>query len=83
MQSFESDFSPADYTDEYQVQLKQLVDAKLEQGESVDTEATFGEQPTRTRRRRGDRPDGGAAAVGGGNREASDKRKRTPAKRGA
>lgn len=42
VQSFESDFEPADYTDDYQVQLKQLVDAKLEQGESVDTEATFG-----------------------------------------
>ena len=45
VQSFESDFRPADYTDEYQEQLKRLVDAKLEQGESVDTAATFGEQP--------------------------------------
>jgi DNA end-binding protein Ku len=43
VQSFESDFSPADYTDEYQEQLRRLVDAKLEQGESVDTAATFGE----------------------------------------
>jgi DNA end-binding protein Ku len=42
VKSFESDFSPADFTDEYQVQLQKLVDAKLEQGESVDTEATFG-----------------------------------------
>ncbi|WP_375406184.1 Ku protein [uncultured Amnibacterium sp.] len=42
VRSFESDFSPADFTDEYQVQLQKLVDAKLEQGESVDTEATFG-----------------------------------------
>ncbi len=42
VQSFESDFTPAEYTDDYQRQLKQLVDAKLEQGESVDTEATFG-----------------------------------------
>lgn len=45
VQSFESDFKPADFTDEYQEQLRKLVDAKLEQGESVDTEATFGEQP--------------------------------------
>ncbi|RIX31164.1 non-homologous end joining protein Ku [Amnibacterium setariae] len=44
VKSFESDFSPADFTDEYQEQLKKLVDAKLEQGESVDTAATFGEQ---------------------------------------
>ena len=43
--SFESDFSPADFTDEYQAQLRKLVDAKLEQGETVDTAATFGEQP--------------------------------------
>jgi DNA end-binding protein Ku len=42
VRSFESDFTPAEYTDDYQRQLKQLVDAKLEQGESVDTEATFG-----------------------------------------
>ena len=40
--SFESDFEPAQYTDDYQTQLKQLVDAKLEQGEAVDTDATFG-----------------------------------------
>lgn len=43
--SFESDFSPADFTDEYQAQLRKLVDAKLEQGQTVDTAATFGEQP--------------------------------------
>jgi DNA end-binding protein Ku len=42
VQSFESDFEPAQYTDDYQVQLKRLVDAKLEQGESLDTDATFG-----------------------------------------
>jgi DNA end-binding protein Ku len=42
VESFESDFQPAQYTDDYQTQLKQLVDAKLAQGESVDTEATFG-----------------------------------------
>lgn len=44
VKSFESDFSPADFTDEYQEQLRKLVDAKLEQGESVDTEATFGQK---------------------------------------
>jgi DNA end-binding protein Ku len=43
--SFESDFSPADFTDEYQAQLQKLVQAKLEEGDTVDTEATFGEQP--------------------------------------
>jgi DNA end-binding protein Ku len=42
--SFEADFAPEDYEDEYQVQLRKLVEAKLEAGESVDTAATFGEQ---------------------------------------
>ncbi|RPF20557.1 Ku protein [Myceligenerans xiligouense] len=41
--SFESDFAPGDYTDDYQVQLRALIDAKLEQGDVIDTEATFGE----------------------------------------
>lgn len=40
--SFEADFTPEDYEDEYQVQLRKLVDAKLEAGESVDTAETFG-----------------------------------------
>ena len=42
--SFASDFAPEQYTDEYQAQLKQLVEAKLERGESVSTAETFGER---------------------------------------
>ena len=42
--SFAGDFAPEQYTDEYQVQLRQLVEAKLERGEAVDTAATFGER---------------------------------------
>ena len=41
--SFEADFTPEDYEDDYQVQLRKLVDAKLEAGDSLDTSATFGE----------------------------------------
>jgi DNA end-binding protein Ku len=41
--SFEADFTPEDYEDEYQVQLRKLVEAKLEAGDTVDTAATFGE----------------------------------------
>jgi DNA end-binding protein Ku len=41
--SFASDFSPEDFTDEYQEQLGKLIDAKLKQGDSLDTDATFGE----------------------------------------
>ena len=43
--SFAADFAPDQYTDEYQAQLRQLVEAKLERGESVDTAQTFGERP--------------------------------------
>ena len=40
--SFSSDFDPSGFTDEYQEQLKTLIEAKLEQGDSLDTEETFG-----------------------------------------
>jgi len=45
VESYEADFTPEEYTDEYQVQLKQLIDAKIEQGDALDTSETFGEQP--------------------------------------
>ncbi|MFC0250096.1 Ku protein [Citricoccus parietis] len=40
---FASDFTPEEFEDTYQVELHKLVDAKLEQGESLDTAATFGD----------------------------------------
>ncbi|ROS50113.1 DNA end-binding protein Ku [Frigoribacterium sp. PhB118] len=43
--SLSDDFEPADFSDDYQEQLRQLIDAKLEEGESLDTDATFGEKP--------------------------------------
>lgn len=36
-------FEPDQFTDEYQEELRQLIDAKLKQGDALDTEATFGE----------------------------------------
>ena len=42
--SFASDFTPEKFTDEYQEQLKTLVEAKLEAGDAFDTEATFGRE---------------------------------------
>jgi len=39
---FSGDFDPEQFTDEYQAQLRQLVEAKLEEGDAVDTDATFG-----------------------------------------
>lgn len=41
--SFADDFAPGKYRDEYQEQLRKLIEAKLEQGDAVDTDATFGE----------------------------------------
>lgn len=43
VKSFESDFSPEKFTDDYQEQLKELIEAKLEKGDAVDTAETFGE----------------------------------------
>ena len=41
--SFSTDFDPENFTDEYQEQLRTLIEAKLEKGEALDTEETFGE----------------------------------------
>src|SRR5215210_2430295 len=38
------DFAPDKFSDEYQDQLKKLIAAKLEQGDKLDTAATFGEE---------------------------------------
>ena len=40
--SMAADFEPDQFTDDYQVQLRQLIEAKLEKGDSLDTEETFG-----------------------------------------
>ena len=42
--SLTGDFDSAAFTDDYQEQLRTLVEAKLEQGAALDTDATFGEQ---------------------------------------
>jgi DNA end-binding protein Ku len=39
-----TDFAPDKFSDEYQDQLKKLIAAKLEQGDKLDTAATFGEE---------------------------------------
>lgn len=45
VKSFEADFEPDRFTDEYQEQLRQLIEAKLAKGDDMSTEETFGEQP--------------------------------------
>ncbi|WP_354566732.1 Ku protein [Glaciihabitans sp. UYNi722] len=42
--SFASDFSPEKFSDEYQEELKKLIDAKLKEGDALDTAKTFGEE---------------------------------------
>jgi len=42
--SLSDDFEPADFSDDYQEELRQLIDAKLEQGDAIDTDATFGRE---------------------------------------
>ncbi len=41
--SLAGNFDPTEFTDDYQEQLRTLVEAKLEQGDTIDTAATFGE----------------------------------------
>ncbi len=43
VESFSGDFDPADFVDEYQQELRTLIDAKLEKGDALDTSETFGE----------------------------------------
>ncbi len=43
--SLAGDFDASQFTDDYQEQLRTLVEAKLEQGDALDTAATFGEEP--------------------------------------
>jgi len=55
VKSFEADFEPSKFTDDYQDQLKELIEAKLDKGDAVDTAETFGEQ--------GDEAEGGGEVL--------------------
>lgn len=43
VESFSSDFDASEYRDEYQAQLRRLIEAKLAEGDALDTDATFGD----------------------------------------
>jgi DNA end-binding protein Ku len=43
VESFASDFDPEEFTDEYQAELRTLIEAKLQKGDAVDTAETFGD----------------------------------------
>ena len=42
--SFSKDFDPDEFADEYQQELRTLIEAKLEKGDALDTADTFGER---------------------------------------
>lgn len=42
VKSFSNDFEPEQFRDEYQGQLRQLIEAKRREGDTLDTEETFG-----------------------------------------
>ena len=89
--SMAADFDPEQFTDDYQIQLRQLIDAKLEQGESLDTEETFGAPAAEAGtgevidlmdalKRSIERKRGAAAAAGGAGAGAGGKAKAASAK---
>jgi DNA end-binding protein Ku len=43
VENLSADFAPDKFSDEYQEQLRELIAAKLEQGDALDTAATFGD----------------------------------------
>jgi len=45
VESYASDFSPEKFSDDYQDELRQLIEAKLKKGDDVSTEETFGNEP--------------------------------------
>ena len=45
VESFAADFTPDAFSDDYQDELRALIEARLKSGDAVSTEATFGETP--------------------------------------
>lgn len=41
---FRGDFNPSDFEDDYQTELHELIETKLQEGDSLDTAATFGDK---------------------------------------
>jgi len=44
VENMSADFAPEKFSDDYQAQLRELIAAKLEQGDALDTAATFGDE---------------------------------------
>ncbi|NQX27210.1 Ku protein [Microbacteriaceae bacterium VKM Ac-2854] len=54
VESYSEDFDPTAFRDEYQEEMRVLIEAKLEQGDALDTAATFGEVPEAEEKAEGD-----------------------------
>lgn len=48
VEQFTGDFDSSQFEDDYQNELRTLIDEKLKQGDALDTDATFGEAPAET-----------------------------------
>ncbi|MEY9851055.1 DNA end-binding protein Ku [Leifsonia sp. EB41] len=94
MESFAGDFEPEKFSDEYQEELRKLIDAKLEQGESIDTAVTFGEEPEEAKKGGGEvidlmealqrsveRSRGGGSPAAADGKKSAAKDKKAPAKK--
>ena len=66
VESYSEDFTPEEFEDDYQVELRKLIDAKIEAGDTVDLEETFADDQDDDERyrRRCRRPDGSTARFG-------------------
>ncbi|MDQ0616567.1 non-homologous end joining protein Ku [Arthrobacter globiformis] len=93
VESMASDFEPEQFTDDYQAQLRQLIEAKLEKGDALDTEETFGAEAEggngevidlmeALKRSLDKKRGGGAAAPESPEEESADDEPAEPAKRG-
>ncbi len=65
VESMAADFEPEQFTDDYQAQLRQLIEAKLEKGDVPGHRRDLRCRGRGSRQRRSDRPDGGAQAQPG------------------
>ena len=94
VKEFEADFEPEKFSDDYQEQLRELIDAKLEKGDAFSTEETFGDRAAEEEggevldlmealRRSVEQSRGGKPATADDEAEAEDEKKEAPKKKAA
>ena len=94
VKEFEADFEPEKFNDDYQEQLRELIDAKLEKGDAFSTEETFGDRAAEDEggevldlmealRRSVEQSRGGKGAAADDETETEDEKKEAPKKKAA